>query len=48
MNVPALAARPPAGATQTIVGHVRLEERPDDRVGRLEAAAGRVEPDDDR
>ena len=32
MNVPALAAKPPAGATQTMTGIVGLEDGPDDLV----------------
>ena len=46
MNVPALAARPPAGATHTMTGRA-LEERLDDVAGRLERAARGVELDDD-
>ena len=43
MNVPALAARPPLGATQTIAGTGRLQQRGHDPLGRIQGATGGVE-----
>ena len=47
MNVPALAANPPAGATQTMTGTFASSSVADDVVRRGQRAAGRVELDDD-
>ena len=46
MNVPALAARAPDGVTHTIVGSGASSSVDDDPLGRVEAAARRVELDD--
>ena len=43
MNVPALAARPPLGATQTIVGSGASRRARHDPLRRVEAAARGVE-----
>ena len=48
MNVPALAARAPAGPTQTITGTGALSSELDDLARGVEVATGRVELDDDR
>ena len=47
MNVPALAAWPPGGATHTIVGNGASRSAHHDALRRVEAAARRVELDDD-
>ena len=46
MNVPALAARAPDGATQTIVGSGGVEQARHDLLRRVEAPARRVQADD--
>ena len=48
MNVPALAARAPLGETYTIVGTGASRRRGDDPLRGVEAAARRVDGDDQR